>query len=317
MLFIAMLELASHRWGAVIMWHNSGELGGSVTRWQWRFGAALGFCRVWLIVALAVSATAGWHGSASAGQPAYEVTRNITYATCDGEELKADVYQPVGAGPFPAVICIHGGAWFSGGRYQMTLVARTLAEHGYVAISISYRLAPKYKFPAQIEDCRQALQWAKKVAGQYKIDPNRIAAWGYSAGGHLAALLGVSTPGIKAVVAGGAPCDFRQLPGEAKALAYWLGGTRSELPDVYRNASPAALVGPKSPPFFFYHGENDLLVPIEQPKQMLAALKKSGVQAELYIVPKTGHIAAFLNRQAIDEAIKFLDKHFSQAASKQ
>jgi len=288
-----------------------------VTRWQRGLEAAFGICRALLIVALAVSAAAGLHGSAPGGQSAYEVTRNITYATCDGEELKADVYQPAGTGPFPAVICIHGGAWFSGGRYQMTLVARTLAEHGYVAISISYRLAPKHKFPAQIEDCRRAVQWANKVAGQYKIDPNRIAAWGYSAGGHLAALLGVSEPGIKVVVAGGAPCDFRELPADAKALAYWLGGTRGELPDVYRNASPAALVGPKSPPFFFYHGENDSLVPIEQPKQMLAALKKSGVQAELYIVPKTGHITAFLNRQAIDEAIKFLDKHFSRGASRQ
>jgi acetyl esterase/lipase len=280
-------------------------------------GGLFNVCRILVCVALAIACLAGGHRDTLGAESVYQVIRGVTYATRDDGELKADVYRPAGAGPFPAVICIHGGAWFSGGRYQMVFAGRRLAEHGYVAIAINYRLAPKHKFPAQIEDCRAAVQWATKSAGQYKIDPERIAAWGYSAGGHLAALLGVSEPRIKAVVAGGAPCDFRQLPADSRALAYWLGGTRSELPDVYRSASPAALVDPKSPPFFFYHGEADVLVPLEQPKDMIAVLKKAGVEAQLHIVPKTGHIAAFLDRQAVEEAIKFLDKHLRKAAAKQ
>ncbi len=274
-------------------------------------------CRILVSGVLAIAWLAGACPEAHSAESAYQVVRNVTYATRDDGELKADIYCPAGTGPFPAVICIHGGAWFSGGRYQMMLVGRQLAERGYVAIAIAYRLAPKHKFPAQIEDCQEAVKWATKWAGQYKIDAGRIAAWGYSAGGHLAALLGVSDPQIKAVVAGGAPCDFRQLPADARTLAYWLGGTRSEMPDVYRSASPAALIKPNSPPFFFYHGEADNLVPLKQPKDMIAALKQAGVEAQLHMVPKAGHIAAFLDRQCIEAAIDFLDKHLSKAAAKQ
>ncbi len=118
---------------------------------------------------------------------------------------------------------IHGGAWSAGDKWNMRDHARQLAQAGYVAISINYRLAPQFKYPAQIDDCRAGLRWVHQVADQYKIDTSRLAVYGYSAGGHLAALLATDPleglPRIKVAILGGAPCDFescrkttRQLP---------------------------------------------------------------------------------------------------------
>jgi acetyl esterase/lipase len=253
--------------------------------------------------------------AASDAEPSYEVIRNVAYVERSGEALRADVYRPLGEGPFPAVLCIHGGAWASGNKNQLATVAERLAEHGYTAVAISYRLAPQHKFPAQIDDCREALAWMRRNAKQYKIDPDRLAAWGYSAGGHLAALLGVGGVGLKATVAGGAPCDFRQIPPNVSVMAFWLGGTRKELPDVYKAASPAALVTAEAPPFFFYHGEKDSLVPLAGAKAMAALLKESRVSATVYVVPEAGHIAAFLNREAVTEGVKFLDQQLKKSAS--
>ena len=111
-----------------------------------------------------------------------------------------------------------------------------MAKHGYAACSINYRLAPKYPFPAQIDDCKSAVRWLRSHAEKYKIDPARIGGFGYSAGGHLVALLGVTdrsdglegpdatadspSTRLQCVVAGGAPCDFRALPADSSRLAY-------------------------------------------------------------------------------------------------
>ena len=191
----------------------------------------------------------------------------------------------------------------------MAAIARRLAENGFVAVTIDYRLAPKHKFPAQIEDCRKALQWMDQNAGKYKIDRKRLGAWGYSAGGQLVALLGAEDSGLKAVVAGGAPCDFRQTPPDQRILAPWLGGTRRKLPQVYEAASPAAFVSADDPPFFFYHGDRDRLVKIEQPRVMAASLKAAGVPVTMHVAAKMGHVLAFFDRPTQQEAVKFLKKH--------
>ncbi len=246
---------------------------------------------------------------ALAAEPAYETIRDLVYASRNDQPLRADVYRPTGQGPFPAVLCVHGGAWMFGSKSHVAGIARRLAEAGYTAVAVNYRLAPKHKFPAQLEDCRAALLWMRKDAKQHKIDPNRLAAWGYSAGGHLVALLGASGTGLKAVVAGGAPCDFRQTPPDSPKFAFWLGGTRGRLPKVYRSASPANFVSPDDPPMFFYHGQRDSAVRLDQPTAMVAKLKRSGVTAKMYVIPDSGHLGAFFNRKALAEGIKFLDKH--------
>jgi acetyl esterase/lipase len=244
-----------------------------------------------------------------AAEPTYEVIRNVTYVERDSGPLRADVYRPTGKGPFPAVLVIHGGAWMSGNKNQLASIAETLAGHGYTAVAIAYRLAPRHKHPAQIDDCRAALEWMKKHAKEHKIDPDRLAAWGYSAGAHLSALLGVTGTDLKAVVGGGTPTDFRAVPLDARFLVYWLGGTRRETPEVYKTASPAAFVSEKSPPMFFYHGDNDTLVPPSNPKTMAALLKQAKVETAIHTVAGAGHIAALFDRATVTEGVKFLDKH--------
>lgn len=251
---------------------------------------------------------AAWPAQARAEKGSYKILRDVVYVARDGGPLKADVYRPLGEGPFPGVLCVHGGAWISGNKSQMAAIARRLAQAGCVAVSINYRLAPKHKFPAQIEDCRAALRWMRSNAPKQRIDRERLGAWGYSAGGHLVALLGTTEAGLKAVVAGGAPCDFRQLRPQSRWLVFWLGGTRGELPDVYEAASPAHFVSADDPPFFFYHGGRDHLVKIEQPRAMAEALDEAGVTAKVHVIRAAGHVAAFLDRGAMDEAIEFLRK---------
>jgi acetyl esterase/lipase len=243
----------------------------------------------------------------------YQTIRDVVYRERDGERLLADVYEPADTGLHAAVLLLHGGAWTAGNKDQLDFVARFLAVHGYTVVAINYRLAPQHKFPAQLEDCRDALGWIRQHAAEYRIDPARLAVWGYSAGGHLAALLGVTTPGLAAVVAGGAPCDFRPMPPDNPYLAFWLGDTRRNKPEVYRDASPVEFASADDPPIFFYHGKEDALVPFDQPKTMVGELNKRGASAELYAVEHAGHLRCFVDRSAIEAGKKFLDRRLGAA----
>ena len=249
--------------------------------------------------------------------------RGEVYVRRGDDPLRAEVYVPPGKGPFPGVLVVHGGAWRTGNRFQMSGVCRTLVQAGYCSVTIDYRLAPKHVFPAQIEDCKEALRWMRRSADRFRIDPKRFAGYGYSAGGHLVALLGTTDPShglegpggkgnvpstrLQAVVAGGAPCDFSPLPADNRHLAYWLGGTRSEKPDMYRLASPANFVSRDDPPMFFFHGQRDRLVPPSSPVKMVAKLKASNIRAEHYVVSDGGHVATFLDKKAVGKAVGFLD----------
>lgn len=267
------------------------------------------------ILALAASADFAW-----GEQPRPE--HDVVYAKRGDVELKADVFVPEGEGPFPAVLVVHGGGWRSGNKGQLSFVSRALAEAGYVAVAINYRLAPKHTFPAQIEDCKAAVRWMRQHASEYNIDPNRIGGWGYSAGGHLVSLLGVTdaddglehsasegaeSTRLQAVVAGGAPCDFRELAPESDRLAFWLGGPRGEKEEVYELASPARFVTGDDPPILFYHGDADELVPIDSPRAMMAALEAANVPTEIHVIPGAAHIKAALDGSAVRRGIEFLD----------
>ena len=244
----------------------------------------------------------------------FEVRYGQVYAKPASGPLKADVYLPHGEGPFPGVLVVHGGAWYVGSRAQLAGVAQMLARQGFTAVAISYRLAPQHKFPAQIEDCQQAVRWMRSDASRLKIDPQRIGGFGYSAGAQLVCLLGTtgddtSNTRLQAVACGGAPCEFRVLPLEEQMLSFWLGGTRREKPDQYRLASPAAFVSPDDPPMFFFHGDLDRLVPVASPEVMCQSLRDVGVEAKLYVVPDMGHTFAAMDRTALEKSIAFLAVH--------
>lgn len=270
---------------------------------------------------------AGWGGDepASAGK-GYTLTRDVVYAEPDGEKLLLDAYVSKTPGRKPAVLVVHGGSWKSGDKFQLSGYAMRLASQGYAAFAVNYRLAPKHQHPAQIDDCRAALEWIVANADAYEVDPERIGAIGYSAGAHLVFLLGVAgdqktpkdsrsaSPRLKAVAAGGSPVNFTAVEGDNRTLIQFLGGTRREVPDQYVNASPYFYLSSDDPPIFFFHGDDDDLVTIRGPEVAVEILQSKGVEAELLRIPKANHITAAMNFDAVAKAIAFLDKHLKPRA---
>jgi triacylglycerol lipase len=197
----------------------------------------------------------------------------------------------------------------------MQTYAAEAARRGYVAVAIDYRLAPRHRFPAALDDCRDAVRWMKRQAPQWGLSPDRIGAWGYSAGGHLAALLGVCEEQldegvgcrVQAVVAGGAPCSFLTLPENNRMFAYFLGGSRAERPESYRLASPSWFASPDDPPVLFVHGATDFLVPRANAQELYTRLQSCGVRTRFHLVPECGHVGAFLAPSAREAGLAFLD----------
>ena len=185
--------------------------------------------------------------------------------------LTLDVYVPEGEGPYPGILAVHGGSWRSGTKLNWMRHARKIARAGFVVVAINYRHAPRDPFPAQIHDCKAAIRWMRVHADKYKIDPEQIGGTGYSAGGHLVALLGTSdmddglegdvpeseqgiSTRLQAVAPGGAPCEFSWIDDDSRALAYWLGDSRQKNPEIYRAASPTTYITADDPPFYFFQG---------------------------------------------------------------
>ena len=252
----------------------------------------------------------------------YDLYNDEIYSRIGSRQLLADVYVPEGRGPFPAVLVVHGGGWSGGKRTEMNFIARRLAKHRYVAVNIDYRLAPKDIFPAQIHDCKEAVRWMRANSVRFKIDPNRVGAFGYSAGAHLAALLGVTRPsdglegeselgslssGVQAVVAGAGPMDLKKDP-KSRRIVQFLGATFEQNPEIFRKASPVTYVSKGDPPMFLYHGQWDRTVALSHSTDMKRALEDAGVPSQFLLIHGMGHIAVFLfNRSAIEKAIRFLD----------
>lgn len=252
-------------------------------------------------------------------QTQYERVRDQVFTPAGWPKpLFADVYVPDGQGPFPAVLVIHGGGWESGDREQVKSIAKRLASRGFVAVNVTYRLVPEAIFPAQLQDVQQAVLWTRANAQRFRIDPKRIGAFGYSAGAHLAALLGgigeappLGRPGlaIQAVVGGGTPTDLTKSAGGG-LVPRFLGGSVEQKPQAYRDASPINHVNAGDPPVFLYHGGGDRLVSIDHAEDYEKALQAAGVPTELYVLRGRGHIGAFLtDGGAVEAAIDFLDRY--------
>jgi acetyl esterase/lipase len=251
--------------------------------------------------------------------PAVAVVRDVTYATVNGEKLQLDVAVPAGDGPFPCVVMLHGGAWMGGSRREFTAEGRgkdgkptpswveLAAQKGYVAAAVSYRLAPKHKFPAMVEDARAAVRFLRAHAKAYKIDPDRFAAAGFSAGGHLALLLGLADKDagfdvgdhlkesgrVQAVVDFFGPTDlalYAATPGieDGYIVPVFGKGVKTD-PKVYKKASPLTYVSKAAPPVLLLHGTFDLIVPVKHSEVLHKALTDAGATAELVTVPFAGH----------------------------
>src|SRR5215213_898327 len=224
-------------------------------------------------------------------QECVQVERGVVYGVAGGEPLLLDVYQSTAHPDLrPAVVLIHGGGMWTGSRAHMEITAYQLAWAGYVAFSIDYRLvnpaARSGQWPAQLDDVQHAVRWVRAHAADYGVDPGRVGAYGWSAGGQLAALLGTrDTRDATAPRAGhssGVPCVV-DLAGDVDLASYTrppalhevvalLGGTVQEEPERYRDASPLTWIDQRSAPFLVIHGDHDVVVPIEQSRRLVATL---------------------------------------------
>ncbi|WP_254432089.1 alpha/beta hydrolase [Aquisalimonas sp. 2447] len=233
------------------------------------------------------------------------------------QPLDARIRQPVGEGPFPAVLVVHGGGWQRRSPDDMEGIAEQLAARGLVTVNVAYRFAPEHWFPAQLHDIQQAMHWMLDNAERLNVDAERIGALGYSSGAHLVSLMALVAgqggeldggPQTRpaAVVAGGTPSDLRKWE-DGELLEDFLGGSRAEVPELYAAASPVVHVHQQAPPFFLFHGTMDRLVPTDHATDFHAALKEAGVSSELYLQRLRGHLLAFVLRGgAMDEATRFL-----------
>lgn len=268
--------------------------------------------------------------------PNVEVKKDLVYGKGGTRDLELDLYLPRGNEKArPAIVFIHGGGWKSGNRTTFARPAAYLAGKGYVGACISYRLSTEATFPAAVEDCKGAVRWLRANAKTYRIDPERIAACGPSAGGHLAAMLGVTSKEKELEGKGGNPecssrvnlvidlCGVSDFPALVKnpqtkdAMAKFLGASFSDRPDLYQKASPITYVDKDAPPFLFAHGTADTLVPIDQARTMVKKLKDAGVDADLFEAKDGDH--GFFTRSPHNQALlkrieEFLQDHFQKKA---
>lgn len=233
--------------------------------------------------------------------------RDVTYCIMDGVELKMDIYRPQGStAPTPALLYVHGGGWTGGDKRSGagTLDTAELVARGYLVAAVNYRLAPQYTFPAMIEDVKCAVRFLRANAEKYQINPDKIGAWGGSAGGHLVALLGTAdetadwdvgpyleqSSRVQAVVDMFGPTDLTvPFEGSNPRLMEQVFGTSDRNSETLKRASPVTWVSSDDSPFLILHGERDPLVPVSQSKIFYEKLQAANVPATLVIVKNAGH----------------------------
>jgi len=250
-----------------------------------------------------------------------ELIRDQTYHTDGLKEHKLDIYLPTGNnGPFPTILMIHGG---SGKKMDLIYWGQILSKTGYAAVSIDHRQWPDYKYPVHLEDAFCALAWIHSSAKTYDFDTENIIVMGHSAGGTLAALLGVidnpspfledcphtlpDNDWIQGVIPFTGIFDYQTVIGESPSLDSYaiglLGGTSQELPQIWREASAVSSVDGSDPPFLLIHGQDDQNIPASQSREFAAILEAAGVEVELLIIPDAGH-NQIINSSESSDAVK-------------
>jgi len=225
--------------------------------------------------------------------------KDVIYRDIDGVRLRLDGHVPEGKGPFPATILVHGGGWVAGDKQQyITYIFRPLSDAGFTWFSINYRLAPQFKFPADVEDVEAAVGWIKANAAKYKVDAKRIVLIGESSGGHLVSLVGArNQPGARvgAVVSMYGIHDFisasiawKPIPADILQL-FRIPAVKAKTAQILIKASPVVYVSKDMPPFLLMHGSNDEDVPYEQSVEMCNAMKNAGAQCDLITIQGAPH----------------------------
>lgn len=227
-------------------------------------------------------------------------TPNIQFASPDGVPLNMDIYRPEKLGKYPAIVILYGGAWQYGNPKSNAEFSRYMAARGYTIFAIDYRHAPRYRFPAQLDDVRAALDFIRQNAVKYEAQADRIALLGRSAGGHLAMLAAYQPDAlpVRAVVSYYGPFNltegYKDPPkpdplNVRELLVAFLGGTPSQLPQQYIKASPASYVTRKLPPTLLIHGSRDHIVEVRFARNMYQRLQAVGTTSVLLEIPWAEH----------------------------
>ena len=259
-------------------------------------------------------------------------TRDLEFSNPGNQHLQVNLAQPRGDGPFPAIVCIHGGGFRAGKRESYDKLCLTLASRGYVAITVTYRLAPMDPFPAAVLDCKAAVRWLRANAAKYHVDPARLGVTGGSAGGHLAQFLGV-TQGVQEFEAGEhleqssavscvvnfyGPSDFTrsyEKSTDAKdVLPLFFGGDLSTKRREHIVGSPLYWATPAAAPTLDVQGTLDDHVAYEQGVWMVERLKACAVEAELLTMEGAGHGFKGPDAEKAEAALlAFFDAHLHPA----
>lgn len=267
------------------------------------------------------------------------VQRDIPYAGTTNPRQMLDLLlpkTPTNDKPLPVIAWIHGGGWRGGSKAGgLGRVAPYVATGRYAGVSIGYRLSGEKTWPAQIHDCKAAIRWIRANAKKHNFDPDRIAVWGSSAGGHLVAMLGTSgdvkdidgelgphkgvSSRVACVLDWYGPTDFLQMDAHALEGArlvhdapespesLLVGGPIRENKDRVAHASPLTYVTKDDPPFLIAHGTADPLVPCHQSELLAAALRKAG--CDVTFIKMTGGGHGFRSEELDKRAAQFLEMH--------
>jgi len=263
-----------------------------------------------------------------------QVVKNLEYGRGNNRALLLDLYLPEkSAQALPLIIWIHGGAWL-GGSKDGGSPALPFTTNGWAVAHVGYRLSPEAKFPAQINDCKGAIRWLRANSKHYNLNPGKFIAWGSSAGGHLAALIGTTgnvkdlegdvntlkeSSAVQAVVDWFGPTDLlrmnetesdRQHDAPNSAESKLIGGPLLENKEKAAKASPTTYISKDAPPFLIMHGDRDLEVPIRQSEILADALKTAGADVTFIPIKGAGH--GFGGPQAIEPVRDFLKRVIGQ-----
>lgn len=251
-------------------------------------------------------------------QPTYA---DVPYATVSKQHT-LDVFLPTGAGPFPVVVNVHGGAFRMGSKEMLDApVARALRAQGFAVVSINYRLSGEARFPAAIEDVKAAIRFLRAQAPAWRLNAGQVLVFGQSAGGNLASLAGTSSArglwdnpalghadqssAVQGVIDWFGPTDFSQMDAQAQAQgcaardqthgqadspeSAYLGAALAQVPQRVAQANPITHISPSTPPFLLVKGDKDCVVPVGQSLLLYEALRAAGRDVQLVRLPNAGH----------------------------
>lgn len=285
-------------------------------------------------------AAASPHLAVGEAAAAGKVIRDVEFASHGGSSLLLDLHLPEAKAPAGLIVWVHGGAWRAGSRTSVDLAGMT--SRGWAVASVDYRLSPVARFPAQIHDIKAAIRYLRAHAGRHGYPPSRFVIAGSSAGGHLAALVGVSngqpelegsvgrerqvSSNVQAIVSLYGASNLTSILAQSTphglsvrvpALELLLGGQPDAVPELARLASPVFHVDASDPPLLMLHGDQDQQMPINQSHELEGAYTRLGLPVRLVVKHGSGHGGpAFTTQATLDLIDEFLRKHLEGRAER-